>query len=104
MMRIVDILDSIPFIFVVIFLVTILSQDDWKRSLASLGIDKITIFYIVIGAIYWLTMSRVVRGQVKSLKNEPFVDAARTVGASSRRIIFGISFRTCSASSSCISR
>lgn len=88
MMRIVDILDSIPFIFVVIFLVTILSQDDWKRYLAGIGIDKITIFYIVIGAIYWLTMSRVVRGQVKSLKQEQFVDAARTIGANSRRIIF----------------
>ncbi|MEK6247445.1 MAG: ABC transporter permease, partial [Planctomycetales bacterium] len=37
---------------------------------------------------YWLTMSRVVRGQVISLKHEQFVEAARTVGASKRRIIF----------------
>ena len=46
------------------------------------------IFYIVIGAIYWLTMARVVRGQVISLKQELFVEAARTVGASQTRIIF----------------
>ncbi|MCA9135956.1 MAG: ABC transporter permease [Planctomycetales bacterium] len=88
MMRVVDMLYSIPFIFVVIFLVTFLGEDSVKKKLDSIGIDQITIFYIVIGAIYWLTMSRVVRGQVLSLKHEQFVDAARTVGASQTRIIF----------------
>ena len=52
------------------------------------GISQITIFYFVIGAIYWLTMSRVVRGQIISLKHEQFVDAARTIGAGTGRIIF----------------
>ncbi|MEZ6090509.1 MAG: ABC transporter permease [Pirellulaceae bacterium] len=88
MMRIVDILYSIPFIFVVIFLMTFLSEPTIAANLAAYGIDQIMIFYIVIGAIYWLTMSRVVRGQVLSLKHEQFVDAARTVGASQTRIIF----------------
>lgn len=88
MMRIVDVMYSVPFIFVVIFLITILGQEDIKRELDKYGIEQITIFYFVIGAIYWLTMSRVVRGQVISLKNEQFVEAARTIGASSRRIIF----------------
>jgi oligopeptide transport system permease protein len=88
MMRIVDVLYSIPFIFIVIFLITILSQDDVRRRLDSLGINQIMIFYIVIGAIYWLTMARVVRGQVISLKHEPYIDAARTIGASQGRIIF----------------
>ena len=88
MMRVVDILYSIPFIFVVIFLVTILSEDSIKKELEFLGLDQIMIFYIVIGAIYWLTMARVVRGQVISLKQELFVEAARTVGASQTRIIF----------------
>ncbi|WP_197451857.1 ABC transporter permease subunit [Rosistilla oblonga] len=88
MMRIVDVLYSVPFIFVVIFLMTFLSEESIAASLQSFGIDQITIFYIVIGAIYWLTMSRVVRGQVLSLKHEQFVDAARTVGASQQRIIF----------------
>ncbi|MEM9364495.1 MAG: ABC transporter permease [Planctomycetota bacterium] len=88
MMRIVDMLYSIPFIFVVIFLVTFLGEDSVKRRLDAVGIDQITIFYIIIGAIYWLTMSRVVRGQVLSLRHEQFVEAARTVGASPARIVF----------------
>ena len=88
MMRIVDILYSIPFIFVVIFLITFLGEDSVKQWLQSYGIEQITLFYFVIGAIYWLTMSRVVRGQVLSLRNEQFVEAARTIGASPARIVF----------------
>ncbi|NND99060.1 MAG: ABC transporter permease subunit [Pirellulaceae bacterium] len=88
MMRIVDMLYSIPFIFVVIFLVTFLGEDSVKKRLDAIGIDQIMIFYIVIGAIYWLTMSRVVRGQVLSLRQEQFVESARTVGASPMRIVF----------------
>ncbi len=87
MMRVVDVLYSIPFIFVVIFLLTILNQEDNKAWLREHGIDRITIFYIVVGAIYWLTMARVVRGQVISLKTEPFVEAAQALGASQSRII-----------------
>ena len=88
MMRLVDVLYSIPFIFVVIFLITILSQDDIKFALEGWGINRITIFFFVVGAIYWLTMARVVRGQVISLKNEQFVEAARTIGAPAARIVF----------------
>jgi oligopeptide transport system permease protein len=88
MMRLVDVLYSIPFIFVVIFLVTILSEDSIKARLESWGIDRITIFFFVVGAIYWLTMARVVRGQIISLKNDQFVEAARTIGAGRGRIIF----------------
>ncbi len=87
MMRLVDVLYSIPFIFVVIFIITILSQDDIKRELSRWGIDRITIFYFVVGAIYWLTMARVVRGQVISLKTEPFIEAARAIGVGQTRII-----------------
>jgi oligopeptide transport system permease protein len=87
MMRIVDVLYSIPFIFVVIFIITILSQEDIKRELARWGIDRITIFFFMVGSIYWLTMARVVRGQVISLKTEPFVEAARAIGVSQTRII-----------------
>ena len=87
MMRLVDVLYSIPFIFIVIFIITILSEDAIKARLESYGIGRITIFYFVVGAVYWLTMSRVVRGQVISLRNEPFVEAARAVGARQTRII-----------------
>lgn len=88
MMRIVDVLYAIPFIFVVIFLITILSEDSIKTWLLDHGIDRITIFFFVVGAIYWLTMARVVRGQIISLKEEQFIEAARTIGANRVRIIF----------------
>jgi oligopeptide transport system permease protein len=88
MMRVVDILYSIPFIFIVIFLITVLSEDKIRMTLESWGITRITVFFMVVGAIYWLTMARVVRGQVLSLKHEQFVEAARTIGASRGRIIF----------------
>ena len=89
MMRLVDVLYSIPFIFVVIFIITILADPKVRDLLESqYGIDRIMIFFIVVGAIYWLTMARVVRGQVISLKNEQFVEAARTLGAGRMRIIF----------------
>jgi oligopeptide transport system permease protein len=88
MMRIVDVLYSIPFIFVVIFIITVLNEPSLARQLAYYGVSKITVFYFVVGAIYWLTMARVVRGQVISLKTEPFVEAARTLGAGKARIIF----------------
>ncbi len=89
MMRLVDVLYSIPFIFVVIFVITILGDERIKDTLENqYGIDRIMIFFIVVGAIYWLTMARVVRGQVISLKNEQFVEAARALGAGRMRIIF----------------
>ena len=88
MMRIVDTLYSVPFIFVVIFIMTFLGEDSVKKQLEHIGINQLTVFYLIIGAIYWLTMSRVVRGQVLSLKNEQFIEAARIVGASPARIIF----------------
>ncbi|MDP6443451.1 MAG: ABC transporter permease [Pirellulaceae bacterium] len=88
MMRIIDVAYSVPFIFVVIFILTILNADANRAWMESAGIDQIFVFFIVVGAIYWLTMARVVRGQVISLKNEQFVEAARTIGANRARIIF----------------
>ncbi len=75
MMRIVDILDSLPYIFLVILLLVFFS-----RSLVML--------FVALGLVQWLTMARIVRGQVLSLKNQTFVEAARALGASDRKIIF----------------
>jgi oligopeptide transport system permease protein len=86
-MRVVDVLYSIPFIFVVIFLITLIG--DYRMLLEEkLGLDREKVFYLVIGAIYWLTMARVVRGQVLSLKNSEFIEASRVLGASTARILF----------------
>ncbi len=88
MMRGVDVLYSIPFFFIVIFLITVLDAKEFREALSAWGFNRITVFFFVVGAIYWLTMARVVRGQVISLKNEQFVEAARVVGARPARIIF----------------
>jgi oligopeptide transport system permease protein len=88
MMRVIDVLYSIPFIFVVIFVIMILNAESVRHTLENrYGINRIMVFFLVVGAIYWLTMARVVRGQVLSLKNEQFVEAARALGASQARII-----------------
>jgi len=87
MMRIVDVLYSVPFIFIVIFLITVVNE--YRTELEdNYGIDREVVFFIVIGAIYWLTMARVVRGQVLALKKTEFIEAARVIGASTARILF----------------
>lgn len=87
MMRVVDILYSIPFIFLVIFLITVVNE--YRSELEdNYGIDRETVFYVVIGAVYWLTMARVVRGQVLALRHSEFIEAARVLGASTARIVF----------------
>ncbi|MEL6896872.1 MAG: ABC transporter permease, partial [Planctomycetota bacterium] len=88
MMRVVDVLYSVPFIFLVIFAMTLLGEDSVRDGLQYYGIQRIHIFYVLIGAVFWLTMSRVVRGQVISLRQEQFVEAAIAVGATPQRIIF----------------
>ncbi len=88
MMRVVDILYSLPLIFIVIFLITFLNEPKVEARFAAFGIDRLTVFFLVVGAVQWLTMARVVRGQVLSLKHEQFIDAARVSGASQSRIIF----------------
>ena len=75
MMRTVDIIYSLPYIFLVIVLVSIAGRD-------------FLVLFAALGAVSWLTMARIVRGQVLSLKNQEFVEAARCVGASTPSIIF----------------
>ena len=79
MMRTVDALFSVPLLFVVILAVALLR--DFGPQLAALGITREVILYAVIGAVSWLTMARVVRGQVLSLRERDFVAAARALGA-----------------------
>jgi len=74
MMRIVDVLYSLPFIFFVILL------------MVTFGSNIILIF-VAIGAVEWLTMSRIVRGQTLALKHKEFVEAARALGLGSGAII-----------------
>jgi oligopeptide transport system permease protein len=74
MMRIVDILYGLPFMFFVIILMVI-----FGRNLLNL--------FIALGAVQWLTMARIVRGQVLSLKGREFVLSAHALGVSPPRLI-----------------
>jgi oligopeptide transport system permease protein len=74
MMRIVDILYALPFMFLVILLMVFFGR-------------SIVLIFIAIGAINWLDMARIVRGQTLSLKNREFIEAARAGGVSTSRII-----------------
>ncbi len=85
MMRTVDVLYSVPFLFVVILVIAMLR--DVSKELAAVGIDRLVILYVVIGAISWLTMARIVRGQVLTLREREFVAAARSLGSSNVRIL-----------------
>ncbi len=71
MMRIVDGLYALPFMFVVILLMIVFGR-------------SILLVFIGIGAVEWLTMARVVRGQVMALKSRPFVLAAEAAGSPGR--------------------
>jgi len=76
--RFVDLMYSLPYMLVVIIIMSMLPT----------GSNSIFVLYIAIAMISWLTISRVVRGQIISLKNSEFVEAARSMGAGSGRIIF----------------
>lgn len=80
MMRIVDVLYSLPYVIVVIVLLSMF------RSQTPQG--QLILLFVALGSVSWLTMARIVRGQVLSLKNQEFVLAARATGVSETRIIF----------------
>lgn len=107
MMRVVDILYAFPFMNFVILLTAVLGKhptlmaldENMRTSFAKIPwLGKMTddigfnvsflVLFAAIGAVEWLTMSRVVRGQVLSLKNQEFITAARSYGAGTGRILF----------------
>jgi oligopeptide transport system permease protein len=96
-MRVVDILYAFPSLLLVIVVMTwiraVLDTPQTGTLFAALSVlDKATGgllgVFIALGLVSWLTVARLVRGQVLSLKEKEFVDAARTVGAPNRRIMF----------------
>ncbi len=75
MMRVLEILNSFPFMFFVILLVTFFGQN-------------LFLIFLAIGMVSWLDMARIVRGQTLSLKNREFIEAAKVSGVSTASIIF----------------
>ncbi len=88
MMRVVDALYSVPLLFLVILAVALMRElVPMLRVEYGLDIDRLLILYLVIGAVSWLTMARVVRGQVLALRTRDFVTAAEALGCSKLRIL-----------------
>jgi oligopeptide transport system permease protein len=97
MMRIVDIMYALPFTIFVILMMVFLKEpmqqlDSWLRQFPMLsglqGIGKILLLFAAIGAVEWLTMARIVRGQIMSIKRMEYIEAAHSLGLGKRRIIF----------------
>jgi len=74
MMRIVDIMFALPFTIFVILLMVVFGRKIW-------------LLFLAIGAVEWLTMARIVRGQVQSLRKQEFIEAAQALGLRRRRIL-----------------
>jgi len=96
-MRTVDILFAFPNLLLIIVVITFVRAllDAPQSTLSQLigPVDKLTGglmgVFIALGLVSWLTVGRLVRGQVLSLKEKEYIDAARTVGARDRRIMLG---------------
>lgn len=98
MMRVVDIFYSIPYILIVIVLLSVFkgpNAPSWIQWLSTTlggagnqGLTQILLLFFALGLVSWLTMARVVRGQILSLKNQEFILAARATGVSTLGIIF----------------
>ena len=75
MMRFIEVLSGLPLIFFVIFLTVVFGHGQY-------------LLFLAIGAVGWLTMARIVRGQTLSIREREFIEAAVASGASSARVIF----------------
>lgn len=92
MMRVVDVLYSVPRLIFILIAINAFnaSVQGWAASLGwewLVGSSRIAILVVTLGVIEWLTMARIVRGQVLSLKERQFVTAARALGQSHGRIL-----------------
>lgn len=91
MMRIVDVIYSLPDMLMIILLSVVLDATLSKAisgtALAKIGVNMISIF-VVFGLLYWVSMARLVRGQILTIKESEYVLAARSVGSRSSRIIW----------------
>jgi oligopeptide transport system permease protein len=74
MMRVVDTLYALPFIFLVILLMVAFERN-------------FLLIFVAIGAVNWLDMARIVRGQTLALKEKEFIEAARLIGVPTRRVL-----------------
>jgi oligopeptide transport system permease protein len=81
MMRCVDVLYGLPYILFVVLIMAMMGRDISPTQ-------RIIAMFIALGAVQWLTMARIVRGEVVALRERAFVEAARAAGARHGRILF----------------
>lgn len=74
MMRIVDVLYALPFVLVVILLVVVFGRNTY-------------LLFVGLGAVFWLDLARIVRGQTLRVREQAFIDAARALGATTPSIV-----------------
>jgi len=92
MMRFVDVLYSLPSIVFVIVLITTLEVlfKNWLTGIGSpvlASASRLFLLFVGLGAVSWLTMARIVRGQVLSLRKKAFIEAGHALGISNTRIL-----------------
>ena len=89
MMRIVDIIYSLPDMLIIILLSVVLNEtlaQSNSKIIQSLGTNMVSIF-VVFGLLYWVGMARLVRGEILKIKSNEYILAAKAVGAPASRII-----------------
>lgn len=105
MMRIVDVLYTFPLIIFVILVLAFFAHQDTvfyelfvalyglvnerARDPSYLPLYRLFFVFFALGSVSWLTMARIVRGQVISLREQPFIEAARSIGVGHLGIVFG---------------
>ncbi len=100
LMRLVDLLYSLPrLIFVIVIMAGVnAGLDSWAESISDslawlmepdevVSYARILLLFVCLGAVEWMTMARIVRGQVLVLREQPFIQASRALGQSNRRIL-----------------
>ncbi len=86
LMRIVDVLYGLPYILLILIFKLALEQP--LRHFFTGRTASLIVLFLAIGLVSWLTMARVIRGQVLSLRSQPFIEACRAIGLPQRRIFF----------------
>jgi len=87
MMRVVDVLYGLPYLLLVVLLKVSLQPVFREILPGHPRVADVVILFLAIGGVSWLTMARVVRGQVLSLRAQPFVEASRVAGATSWHLL-----------------
>lgn len=83
MMRVVDLLDSVPVVFLVILLASVARGSSWEHAGGGLAL-----FFLVLGIVYWTPMARVVRGETRSLARREWALAATALGTTPKRLLW----------------